>query len=139
MTRTERRRVALAWLPAVSWMALIWFVSSLAQPDFPVSSFPLRDKGVHFVVYASLGFFVAHAALRTWSDRPRVRLLATAVFVTVMWGVLDEIHQAFVPGRSSDTLDVVADGVGAVVGTGLRELTSRIFGAAKRREGSSAS
>jgi len=31
--------------------------------------------------------------------------------------VLDEIHQAFVPGRSSDLADLVADGLGACAGT----------------------
>jgi len=37
--------------------------------------------------------------------------------------VSDEIHQAFVPGRSSDTLDVVADLTGACLAAGLGELT----------------
>lgn len=114
------RAIALAWLPAVLYMALIWAISSLSLPDLSIDRFPFRDKGIHAVEYFVLGFLVAHAALRTWPERPRARIAAVALLVTCGWGVLDEIHQAFVPGRSSDLLDVVADLVGALAGTTAR-------------------
>jgi VanZ family protein len=40
--------------------------------------------------------------------------------------VLDEIHQAFVPGRSADLLDIVADSVGVTLGTLLRLLAHHL-------------
>lgn len=120
MKRASAARIALAWAPAVSYMALIWALSSMALPDVPIDRFPFRDKGVHAVEYAVLAFLVTHAALLTWPDRARSRIAALALLVTSGWGVLDEIHQAFVPGRSSDLLDLVADLVGALVGSGTR-------------------
>lgn len=120
MSRASAARIALAWLPAFSYMALIWAVSSMALPDVPIDRFPFRDKGVHAVEYALLAFLVTHASLLTWPDRPRSRIAAVALLVTCGWGVLDEIHQAFVPGRSSDLLDLVADLTGALVGSSAR-------------------
>ena len=116
----ERRRFVLAWAPVVLYMALIWTVSSMQAPAFPVSAFPFRDKGVHATEYAVLSALVTHACLRTLLGRSRIRIALLACFVTVMWGYLDEVHQAFVPGRSADVLDLAADGVGAVFGAAAR-------------------
>jgi VanZ family protein len=114
------RRMLVAWIPAILYMALIWAVSSMSAPEFPVRAFPFRDKGVHAVLYAGLALLVAHACLRSFEGRARIRIALVACFVTIMWGFLDEVHQAFVPGRSSDVLDLLADGLGAVVGAGTR-------------------
>lgn len=120
--RPTARELVLAWLPAAAYMALIWLVSSVEAPTFPTSSFPLRDKGVHAVEYGVLGFLLAHACLRTFRDRPAVRVALFATLAAVLWGVLDEIHQAFVPGRSADVIDLVADSIGALIGTSARTL-----------------
>jgi VanZ family protein len=44
------------------------------------------------------------------------RTAVFAILVSVLWGLSDEIHQAFVPGRSSEVADFVADVVGSVAG-----------------------
>jgi len=114
------RRLVLAWAPAALYMAVIWFVSSIEQPTFPVGLFPFRDKGVHTTEYAVLAFLLGHACLRTWEDRPRIRVALAAMFLTFLWGFLDEMHQAFVPGRSADVLDLAADALGASLGVSTR-------------------
>lgn len=120
MLKEGRLRVALAWLPALLYMALIWTISSLSLPDVSVSRFPLGDKGVHFVEYGVLAFLLTHAVFRTWPRHHPWRTASLAVLITVMWGFVDEIHQGFVPGRSSEGLDLVADSVGAIAGASVR-------------------
>ena len=115
------KRVALAWAPAVLYMSVIWVMSSFAV-ELPIERFPLRDKGVHLVEYGVLGFLLAHATFRTWPRHHHARTGALALLTAVLWGLLDEIHQAFVPGRSSDVLDLLADTLGAVAGVGARQL-----------------
>ena len=39
-----------------------------------------------------------------------------AVAISSLYGVTDEYHQLFVPGRSFDVLDMLADALGSVVG-----------------------
>jgi VanZ family protein len=108
-------RVALAWLPALGYMALIWFVSSIPI-ELPLPSIPWRDKAAHVVQYGLLGLFVARAVRGTWPALPARRALPLAALITAGWGYLDELHQAFVPGRDASALDVLADVVGAVLG-----------------------
>lgn len=115
------RRVLIAWLPALLYMGAIWAASSVSV-ELPLERFPLRDKGVHFLEYGVLGFLLAHAAFRTWPRHHHARTGALAILIAVLWGLLDEIHQAFVPGRSSDVLDLAADTLGAVAGVGARQL-----------------
>ncbi|GAB5541240.1 MAG: VanZ family protein [Sandaracinaceae bacterium] len=113
-------KVAFAWAPALFYMGLIWVLSSMELTALPIEDFPLRDKGVHMLEYGVLGFLVAHAARRTWPGRAPWRTFSVAVWITVLWGLLDEVHQAFVPGRSSEALDLVADTLGALTGAGAR-------------------
>lgn len=116
------RRLVLAWLPVTLYMAVIWIVSSMSHPDFPVDSFPLRDKGVHFVEYGVLGFLTMHACLPTFARHSRLRVTLFVILFGVLFGLLDEIHQAFVPERSADALDLVADSLGVTAGTLARLL-----------------
>lgn len=120
-----RRRLVLWSLP-IAYMALIFFASSIAWDVQIPSAFPLRDKGVHFCEYGLLGFLCAHAALGTWPAVTRVRLLAAGAFIATAWGLGDELHQAFVPGRSAEVLDLVADALGASAGAVARGFMTRL-------------
>jgi VanZ family protein len=41
-----------------------------------------------------------------------------AIAISSLYGVTDEYHQVFVPGRTFDVLDMAADAFGSVVGAG---------------------
>jgi VanZ family protein len=95
---------ALAWLPALAWAALIFSLS--ARPTLPAPEVPYLDKVAHFGAYAVLGACLAFAVHR--SSLP----MALALFLGAAYGASDEIHQMFVPGRSPDVFDWVADAAG---------------------------
>jgi len=101
-------------------MALIWVLSSMNLSGTVIDAFPMRDKGLHFVEYAILGVLVAHAAMRTWPTHSRWRTAILGVVIGLAWGLIDELHQAFVPGRDGNAWDLVADGLGSAVGASLR-------------------
>ena len=69
-----------------------------------------------------LGFLVMHAWRRYWP----------AVAVTVAYGVLDELHQQFVPGRFPSGYDALADTVGALLGAAALVYFTRL---SRRRHG----
>lgn len=114
-----------AWWPPCLYMAGIFVLSSFHLDLTIDESVPFRDKGVHFLEYAVLGFLCANAARRSFPDRPAWRTFAVGAFVATAFGLGDELHQAFVPGRSAEALDVVADGLGSITGAGLRFALSR--------------
>ncbi len=53
-----------------------------------------------------------YLALRD-TNAAKHHLFALAFVIAFLYGVSDEIHQYFVPGRRADILDVVANGIGA--------------------------
>ena len=128
-------RRAAPWLPSIAYMTLIWALSSQsALPALP--ELPLNDKIAHFVEYAILGGLYAYAVLRTWPQLSLLRALAIAALLTSAWGYLDEIHQAFVPGRNSDARDWIADTLGAIVGATIACVAAaKTYRKAGRREG----
>lgn len=74
----------------------------------------LLHNGMHVVAFALLA-----AAVRLALHRPDGRQLrmasAVAVAVAVAYGIADEVHQSFVPGRTSSMADVCSDASGAVL------------------------
>ena len=125
MSNRGQGGLLFAWLPAVLYMGLIWALSSLRLTGVPIDLVPFRDKGAHFLEYAGLALLVAHAVLRTWPAHRWPRLYLAAVWIAAGWGLADELHQAFVPGRSADVRDLLADLAGASVGAGARLLYER--------------
>jgi VanZ family protein len=77
---------------------------------------PYFDKVLHCIAYALLGalFF---RAFKTTRIKNKVNLLwVLSVLLSSLYGIGDEIHQYFVPYRSADLMDVLADILGAVMG-----------------------
>jgi VanZ family protein len=117
-------RAALSWLPVVAYMGLIWFLSSRTL-DVHLDTVPFRDKGVHFLEFGVLAFLMTHAVRATW---PQARRGALAAFwLTASFGLSDELHQGFVPGRSPDVLDLGADAVGALAAILLYALVRALW------------
>jgi VanZ family protein len=112
-------------------MALIWTLSSFSLGALAVPEVSFGDKAVHLLEFAGLASLLTHAATATWPTRSAWRLVAVVTLIATAWGVLDEIHQSFVPGRSADLLDIVADQLGAWLGVSLFLLWRR------RRDGRS--
>ena len=81
-------------------------------------AFQYADKIVHVGIYGMLGALLALAARLTkpWSVQ---KVWVFAVAVATAYGATDELHQLFVPNRSADLRDLLADAVGAALGATL--------------------
>ena len=128
-------RQLLAWGPALLLSGLVWLLSSMPDLRPPGPYFPHRDKVFHALQFGLMGYLYARAAVLTWSHRPR-RALLFGFAVTAAMGLLDELHQAFVPGRDGDPLDWLADVLGAAAGGWLYGKLGRAW---RRRLGGSGS
>ncbi|MBI4441641.1 VanZ family protein [Candidatus Woesearchaeota archaeon] len=100
-----------SWAPVALYMAGIFYLSSQPVLPTPVSLLRINDKMLHAIVYAGLSLLVLRAC-----RRENMRYAAyIAIMTTIVYGVTDEIHQSFVPGRVMDAWDGVADAVGSLV------------------------
>lgn len=106
------RRLAY-WLPPLLYAAFIFHVSSQSDP-FPTIAPLFWDKAVHASEYALLALLTCRA-LRSEGLRWRVAIPVAIVLVSA-YGGSDEWHQMFVPMRSSDRMDWLADTAGSVLG-----------------------
>jgi VanZ family protein len=103
------------WLPLIVYCLAIFIQSSFPSP-VKEPDIPFFDKYLHMLGYALLGvlFCRAYGPLRLGGKYWRAALLS--VLSAGLYGISDEIHQYFVPGRSADVMDVAADFVGAAWG-----------------------
>lgn len=105
-------------LRAVVWplvlMAMIFVASANSQIAAPnVSGI---DKVGHFIVYGWLGVLWARVP---WVARLKPLGVWTAVAVASLYGITDEFHQSFTPGRGVEFADWLADTAGALVAVTL--------------------
>lgn len=104
-------RALRAYLPAIAWSAVLFGLSSRSTLIVPLEAG--YDKVAHFAAYALLGLLLAHAHRALgWPS-------AAAVAVGLLYALSDEWHQSFVPGRSADPLDWLADALGVVTAVAL--------------------
>jgi VanZ family protein len=96
-------------------MALIFAISSISVlPTLPGNP---SDKLEHFGEYAVLGALLVRA-IRGWRGTAQASVVLLAIAIGAIYGVTDEGHQYFVPGRDSDWHDALADAIGASAGAG---------------------
>ena len=102
--------------PAIAWAVLIFTLSSIPGARLPKWTFLHFDKVIHAGFYFILGLFVyrfleprEHSFSFNWK-----RAFAS-VAIVVVYGVFDEFHQSFVPGRMADVYDATADTIGGLL------------------------
>ena len=99
---------------ALAWAGAIFCLSQIPGVDVPPLFFG-KDKLLHAIVYGILGFFTVGALTGT-VRLPRIPRPWLALLLVIAYGTLDEFHQHFVPGRTSDILDLMADAAGGALG-----------------------
>jgi VanZ family protein len=122
-----RTRPVPWWIALGAYLALVFVVSTRPYLQSPVQ-FPMWDKLAHLVEYAVLGLLLQRALRRT-GRASAGRLGSVRVLVLVLIGlgigILDETVQARIPGRQSTWTDLVADGIGLLVGQGIERWLDR--------------
>ena len=119
---TKLRWLSLAF--ALGWMATIYVLSS--QPTAKLDlGFSGQDKLLHLGAYGLLGLLCIGALPRHTDGGYSLRQVAIAAAIAALYGLSDEWHQSFVPGRSADLLDLLADAAGGLLGALLGRLLSR--------------
>lgn len=132
--RTKGALVA-SWLLVAAWAGVIFFMSSHTGSDFKQGTdfvarvqqwlnsiqVALLGPGVdvvssiaHFCEYLVFGMLLQNAFAGHFSAR---RAAVFAVVAASAYGVTDEFHQLYVPGRACDPVDWMVDTAGAALGS----------------------
>ena len=90
---------------------LILSVSSIPGISIPRFVLLSWDKLFHIIEYSILGFL----SVRSFNSKSIKNMINISI-ICLCFAVFDEIWQSFVPGRFSSALDVIADGIGIIIG-----------------------
>ena len=122
-------RLLSRYLPLVVWLVFISYASSdnfsadntsriigplvlwlfpNTSPETMATIHFIMRKIAHFTEYAILGFLAARA-FRPW---PRWFLISVAL--VVVYALIDEYHQSFVPSRTASIFDSLIDMAGGI-------------------------
>lgn len=141
--QAQRRRAVVSWALVIAWAGVIFFMSAHTGSDFDQGTdfvaqvkrwlnaaqaalfgpgVDVASSAAHFCEYAVFGALLQNA-LRLRLDARRA--VAIAVICASLYGVTDEIHQLFVPGRACDPVDWIVDTLGATLGAVAKQLAER--------------
>lgn len=139
----------LSWVAVIVWMAFIFYLSAQvaeqsnqlstgitetiigfirklipnAKPDLRSFNHFVR-KNAHFIAYLVLGLLTSNALRKNKSHSYKRALLA--LLICAIYAISDEVHQLYVPGRGGQATDVLIDSAGALVGSGLYFILTRL-------------
>ncbi|MCB7036715.1 VanZ family protein [Eggerthella sinensis] len=135
--KQSTRFVVVSWVAVAVWACFIFFMSSntstglneglgifssiyRAMQDVQASILgpdaDVLSSIAHFCEYTVFGALLANA-LRC--HMPLRRACLVAIACASLYGVSDEFHQLFVPGRMCDPVDWMVDTAGATLGSGI--------------------
>ena len=112
------------WLPLILYCLFIFIQSSFPSP-IREPDVPFFDKYLHFIAYAVLGvlFMRAYRTLRFGNDD--IKVILWSILSAGLYGISDEFHQYFVPGRDADIMDALINFIGAAGGVFLYRYVSK--------------
>lgn len=129
------------WVPVFLYMGFMWHLSAQPVPlppflqlllagamspfaEFLKGGFVSLDKITHLFEYIFFGYLLTRALF--FYSESELKLAITVLVIGLIWGSIDEIHQIFVPMRTANVLDLMADFIGTGLGVVLKIYRNRV-------------
>ena len=109
-------QIRYSW-PALLWSLIILVLTLMPGRNLPKVDFFQVDKLVHFFLFGVLMVLSSYALKRAkaLTGRPSKPTLIACIYSTI-FGIMIEVLQLFVPGRSFSLADVLANSIGVGLG-----------------------
>ena len=117
--KTDSRFVIKYWLPPILWGLVIFSFSSLQvgkSSEIYWKDFVVK-KTAHLVEYAIFTILLYRAMVGSNVDKKKAIIIS--IIIAALYGLTDEFHQSFTPGREPRIRDVIIDTIGSAVGVTL--------------------
>jgi VanZ family protein len=114
------------WLPLIVYCVLI-FVQSSGESPVDLPQVPGVDKVLHAGGYGLLGILFYRAYRSRWPHASGWATANASLLSAAFYGFTDELHQAFVPARTADPFDWLADTFGALLGIAAYAVFLRLW------------
>jgi len=101
--------------PVIIIMGGIFFLSHQPGDVFGPYAFDWADKIAHLLVYSLLCVSLIYSFSPQVRSRKRKTVIIVSLLVCLFYGISDEFHQSFIPGRFPSMSDIAADVAGGVL------------------------
>jgi len=117
-----------------SWMTIISISSNISFPEKDINyvkSFYdyIFDKDVHTLLFGILAYLIINFLIEYKLNF--LKIFFIVVTIGLLYGISDEWHQSFVPGRGVSIWDLLFDVIGSICGF----LVYRIWHTIKKKRG----
>jgi VanZ family protein len=112
---------ALKFLPAIVWFVISFILFTIPPPELPneaIFKIPQQDKIIHIFIF----FFLVYLFCRPFKLSAFPKKKITSWFFSIaLYGLaygisVEFIQKYFVPNRSYEVWDIVADAIGCFIG-----------------------
>lgn len=112
-------------LPFILASIAIFIASHQDGVPFDDSLFVFQDKVLHFSAYFIYGITIQLYLLRYRLYKQKY--IIYTILIGSLFGITDEIHQYFIPNRSTDVFDWIADTLGVMASISISTLITKIY------------
>jgi len=109
----EKNR-GISWIITIIMAVIIFYVSSSTLTG-PTSGTGYMSYIYHFTAFSYLSLFLLISLTK---GKPIRDLIVLGILLAIIYGISDEIHQYFVPGRQSALKDILVNSIGIFI-TGI--------------------
>lgn len=120
-------------IPVIGISLAIILLSNQATFDLPVWNIIGFDKVAHISAFLAYGLCVQFAYNGLSENPLKNKIILYTILISALFGASDEIHQYFVPGRTCDIFDFLADITGASISLLLISTNKKIVNYIKLR------
>ena len=102
--------------PAISWTITIIIAGTifyLSSKTFPPGPPAISNLSIFYHFFAFF-FLAAFLSISMIKGKVNKYLILIVIILVVLYGISDEIHQLFVPGRHFSLYDIFTDSTGAL-------------------------
>jgi len=102
----------------IQWIifcGLIFYLSSLPNVEFLPKSIIDRDKLLHLIGFFFYGISTQLFINTICINQKKSSRIFYVLIIGIIYGLTDELHQSFVPGRTSDIYDFLVDLIGIIL------------------------
>src|SRR6185295_11833443 len=92
---------------------VLWLFPDISEASLQLVHFSVR-KAAHFIEYAVLGLLAGRAFSRSSHSLLGRRWVFVGLALIVVYALLDEYHQSFVPSRTASIYDSLIDSAGGL-------------------------
>ncbi len=103
----------LRFIPMVCIMGMIFYLSHQPYDLLQLPPISGSDKLLHVIAYGSLAASFLYGLQPFFHKITRPVAGIAVVLFCLLYGLSDEFHQSFIPGRFTSGWDVLADAAGA--------------------------